>query len=87
MVQTQFRVQKIIQGQLSNSIRKIENRFFFLYQRIRLLFKRKTDIKRVLVFGEGPAEVAYELAAMTILSVLVLMVGVFLYQRLQMRRV
>jgi ABC-2 type transport system permease protein len=44
-------------------------------------------MRRVLVFGEGPAEVAYELAAMMILSVLFLIVGVFLYQRLRMRRV
>lgn len=43
-------------------------------------------LRQVLVFGEGPAAIAYELAAMTILSVLFLMVGVFLYQRLQMRR-
>ena len=44
-------------------------------------------MRQVLVFGEGPVAIAYELAAMTILSVLFLVVGVFLYQRLQMRRI
>jgi ABC-2 type transport system permease protein len=44
-------------------------------------------MRRVLVFGEGAGAIAYELTAMVVLSVLSLVVGVFLYQRLQMRKV
>jgi ABC-2 type transport system permease protein len=44
-------------------------------------------MRRVLVLGEGAGAIVYELAAMVVLSVLFLAVGVFLYQRLQMRKV
>lgn len=43
-------------------------------------------MRRVLVLGEGAGAIAYELVAMVVLSVLFLMIGVFLYQRLQMRK-
>jgi ABC-2 type transport system permease protein len=43
-------------------------------------------IRRVLVFGEGPAAIAYELVSMALLSLGLLAIGVALYHRLQMRR-
>jgi ABC-2 type transport system permease protein len=44
-------------------------------------------MRRVLIFGEGPRDIAYELVAMTLLSLILLAVGVVLYQRLRMRTV
>jgi ABC-2 type transport system permease protein len=44
-------------------------------------------MRQVLVLGDGAGAIAYELAAMVVLSMLFLAVGVFLYQRLQMRKV
>jgi ABC-2 type transport system permease protein len=43
-------------------------------------------MRRVLVFGKGPGAIAYELVAMTLLSVSLLAMGAALYQRLQMRK-
>lgn len=43
-------------------------------------------MRRVLVSGDGLGAIAYELVAMTVLSVLLLTVGVILYQRLRLRR-
>jgi ABC-2 type transport system permease protein len=44
-------------------------------------------MRRVLVLGDGPGAIAYELAAMTILAMVFLAAGVSLYQRLQLRKV
>jgi ABC-2 type transport system permease protein len=44
-------------------------------------------MRRILVLGEGAGALAYELAALIVLSVLFLAVGILLYQRLQMRKV
>jgi ABC-2 type transport system permease protein len=38
-------------------------------------------MRRVLIFGDGPAEVAYSLIGLTVLSVLYLALGVVVYQR------
>jgi ABC-2 type transport system permease protein len=43
-------------------------------------------MRRVMVFGDGPGEIAYELVALALLSLVILAVGVVLYDRLQMRR-
>jgi len=42
-------------------------------------------MRRVLVYGDGPSEIAYSLAGLTLLSLLSLAVGVWLYQRLRIR--
>jgi ABC-2 type transport system permease protein len=42
-------------------------------------------MRRVLVLGEGPAAITYELVALAVLSMLFLLVGVALYQRLRLR--
>ena len=42
-------------------------------------------MRRVLIFGDGPAEVAYSLAGLTILSVLYLALGVAVYQRRRLK--
>jgi ABC-2 type transport system permease protein len=42
-------------------------------------------MRRVLVLGDGLGEIAYELVALAVLSMLFLMVGVVLYQRLRLR--
>ena len=44
-------------------------------------------MRRVMVFGEGAGEIAFELVALALLSLVILAVGVVLYDRLQMRRV
>jgi len=44
-------------------------------------------LRRVLIFGGGVGDIAYELVAMTVLSLLLLAVGVGLYRRLRMRKV
>jgi ABC-2 type transport system permease protein len=44
-------------------------------------------LRRVLIFGEGVATITYELAAMTVLSLILLVVGVLLYGRLRLRKV
>lgn len=44
-------------------------------------------MRRVLIFGEGPGAIAYELVAMAVLSIALLVVGVVLYQRLRMKRI
>jgi ABC-type multidrug transport system permease subunit len=44
-------------------------------------------MRRVLVLGDGPAEIAFELVALTLLSLLLLVIGVVLYQRLRLRNV
>jgi ABC-2 type transport system permease protein len=41
-------------------------------------------LRRVLIFGEGMSEIAYELGGLTFLSVALLALGVVLYQRLKM---
>jgi ABC-2 type transport system permease protein len=43
-------------------------------------------MRQVLVFGAGPGDIAYELGMMTLLSVLLLALGVVLYQRLRLQR-
>lgn len=42
-------------------------------------------MRRVLVLGEGIGSIGYQLIALTVLSVILLGVGVWLYQRLQMK--
>jgi len=42
-------------------------------------------MRRVLILGQGVGEVAYELVAMTVLSLLLLAAGIALYHRLRMR--
>jgi ABC-2 type transport system permease protein len=44
-------------------------------------------MRRVLIFGEGPGTIIYELVMMTVLSIAFLVVGVVLYQRLRMKRI
>jgi ABC-2 type transport system permease protein len=43
-------------------------------------------MRQVLIFGAGPGDIAYELGMMTLLSVLLLAIGVALYQRLRLQR-
>ena len=43
-------------------------------------------MRRVLISGDGPGAIAYELAATTVLSALLLALGVILYQRLRLRQ-
>jgi ABC-2 type transport system permease protein len=43
-------------------------------------------MRRVLVLGDGPGAIVYELVALTVLSAGFLLVGVVLYQRLRIRR-
>ena len=43
-------------------------------------------MRRVLFLGDGAGDIIQELATLTILSVITLVVGVVLYQRLQMRK-
>lgn len=42
-------------------------------------------MRRVLVFGEGPGAIAFELSTLTVLSLLYLIAGVALYQRRRLR--
>ena len=42
-------------------------------------------LRQVLVLGAGPDAILYQLAAMTLLSLILLTIGVLLYQRLQLR--
>jgi ABC-2 type transport system permease protein len=42
-------------------------------------------MRQVLIFGGGIADIAYELVALTHLSIFLLATGVVLYQRLKMR--
>jgi ABC-2 type transport system permease protein len=42
-------------------------------------------MRRVLIFGDGLANVAFELVAMTVLSLLLLGLGIVLYRRLRLR--
>jgi ABC-2 type transport system permease protein len=44
-------------------------------------------MRRVLIFGEGPAAIAYELVGLTVLSIIILAVGVVLYERMKMRKI
>ena len=44
-------------------------------------------LRKVMIFGDGPAAITYELAMLTILSVVILVGGIVLYQRLQLRKV
>jgi len=43
-------------------------------------------MRQVLIFGAGAGDIAYELGMMTLLSVLLLAMGVALYQRLRLQR-
>jgi ABC-type multidrug transport system permease subunit len=43
-------------------------------------------MQRVLIYGDGPGAIAYELVALAVLSAMILAVGVVLYRRLQMRK-
>ena len=43
-------------------------------------------MRQVLIFGTGPGEIIYELGMMTILSLIMLGIGVVLYQRLRLQR-
>jgi ABC-2 type transport system permease protein len=43
-------------------------------------------MRQVLIFGTGPADIAYELVMMAMLSVLLFSIGVVLYQRLRLQR-
>jgi ABC-type multidrug transport system permease subunit len=42
-------------------------------------------LRQVLLLGQGPAAILYQLAALTLLSLMLLAIGVLLYQRLQLR--
>jgi ABC-2 type transport system permease protein len=42
-------------------------------------------MRRVLIYGEGPAAIAYELAGLAVLSIIILAVGIVLYHSMQMR--
>ena len=44
-------------------------------------------MRRVLILGEGPATITYELVGLTVLSIIILAAGVVLYQRMQMRKI
>lgn len=44
-------------------------------------------MRRVLILGEGVVAVSYELAALSVLSALLLAVGVILYAKLQLRKI
>jgi ABC-type polysaccharide/polyol phosphate export permease len=44
-------------------------------------------LRRVLIYGDGPAEIAYELIALTTLSLLYLAFGVLLFQILRLRKI
>ncbi|MBN1992453.1 MAG: ABC transporter permease [Anaerolineae bacterium] len=43
-------------------------------------------MRKVLIFGDGLADIGYELVMMTVLSALILIVGIVMYQRLQLRK-
>jgi len=43
-------------------------------------------MRRVLIFGDGPAEIAYELVVLTVLSLVILGAGAFLYQKRRLGR-
>jgi ABC-2 type transport system permease protein len=43
-------------------------------------------MRQVLIFGAGPGDIAYELGMMMVLSLLLLAIGVVLYQRLRLQR-
>lgn len=43
-------------------------------------------MRRVLIFGDGPAEIAYELVVLTVLSLVILGAGAVLYQRRRLQR-
>jgi ABC-2 type transport system permease protein len=45
-----------------------------------------TALQRVLTFGDGPAEIAYELGCLALLSAITYTLGIFLYQRLRLRK-
>jgi ABC-type polysaccharide/polyol phosphate export permease len=42
-------------------------------------------MRRVLIFGEGPGAITYELVMLVILAAFFLTVGVILYRKVQMR--
>jgi ABC-2 type transport system permease protein len=44
-------------------------------------------LRRVMIYGDGPQAIGYELLGLVVLSGLYLACGIFLYQRLQLRRV
>ena len=44
-------------------------------------------LRRVMIYGDGPQAIGYELFGLAVLSGLYLACGIFLYQRLQLRRV
>jgi ABC-2 type transport system permease protein len=44
-------------------------------------------MRRILIFGDGAGAVIYEITAMTVLSAVLLALGVCLYQRLQIRKI
>jgi ABC-2 type transport system permease protein len=44
-------------------------------------------MRKVLIFGDGLAGIGYELVMMTVLSVIILIAGIVVYQRLQLRKV
>ena len=43
-------------------------------------------MRQVLIFGAGPGKIAYELVMMTVLSLIILALGVVLYQKLRLQR-
>jgi ABC-type polysaccharide/polyol phosphate export permease len=43
-------------------------------------------MRQVLIYGESPSAITYELIGLTVLSVLYLGLGVVLYQRLKLRK-
>ena len=43
-------------------------------------------MRRVLIYGDGPAAVAYSLAGLTVLSALYLALGVVIYRQLKLRK-
>jgi ABC-2 type transport system permease protein len=43
-------------------------------------------LRRVMIFGDGPVEIAYSLVALTVLAVILMACGVLVYQRLQLQQ-
>ena len=44
-------------------------------------------LRKVMIFGDGPAAIIYELVMLVVLSGVILVGGIMLYQRLQLRKV
>jgi ABC-2 type transport system permease protein len=44
-------------------------------------------LRKVMIFGDGPAAIGYELVMLVVLSVVILVGGIMLYQKLQLRKI